>query len=241
MQQRDEYEPDNKVHNPREIRLVCDATFYGKRKDKLGTLVFKDDITKEIIIWKHIESELVKDYKFLLNQLLDIGYTILSVTVDGKRGLYKLFQDYPVQMCLFHQKRIIQRYITMRPKLQAGKDLKKIVATLTTTTEARFTKKLDEWYEVYKDFIDEKTINIETAKEFYTHQKVRAAYRSLRTNLPYLFTYKNNPKLSIPTTTNTLEGGTFSPMKILISVHRGLSKSLKLKIVDDYLLNHKQK
>ncbi|NOQ32073.1 MAG: hypothetical protein GQ570_13225 [Helicobacteraceae bacterium] len=28
-----EYEPDVKVHKPREVVLVCDATFYGKRKD----------------------------------------------------------------------------------------------------------------------------------------------------------------------------------------------------------------
>ncbi|WP_323665461.1 hypothetical protein, partial [Aliarcobacter butzleri] len=27
------------------IHLICDATFYGKRKDKLGTLVFMDSIT----------------------------------------------------------------------------------------------------------------------------------------------------------------------------------------------------
>ncbi len=48
-----EYEPIEKVHNPREVILVCDATFYGKRKDKLGTLVFKDADSKEILIWKH--------------------------------------------------------------------------------------------------------------------------------------------------------------------------------------------
>ena len=35
-----EYDGDEKQHNPREINLACDATFYGKRKDKLGTLVF---------------------------------------------------------------------------------------------------------------------------------------------------------------------------------------------------------
>ena len=34
-----------------------------------------------------------------------------------------------------------------------------------------------------------------------------------------------------------LEGGVFSPLKILIKIHRGLSKNLKLKIVDDYLVS----
>lgn len=145
------------------------------------------------------------------------------------------------KMCLFHQKRIVQRYITLKPRLQAGKDLKTIMLRLTDTNEKNFTKKLDEWYDKYKDFIEEKTINSETGKSFYTHQKVRAAYRSLRANLPYLFTYKNIKKISIPTTTNTLEGGTFSPMKNKINIHSGMDKKLKLKMVDDYLLNHKKK
>jgi hypothetical protein len=75
-------------------------------------------------------------------------------------------------MCIFHQIRIVQRYITLKPRLQAG-----------------------------KDFIEEKTINLETGKSFYTHQKVRAAHRSLRANLEHLFVYKNNKNLSIPNTT----------------------------------------
>ncbi len=87
MKQRDEYIVECKVHNPRPVNLICDATFYGKRKDKLGTLVFK---------------------------------------------------DIPIQMCHFHQKKIVQRYITLRPKLEAGKDFKKIVSRLTRTTEKNF-------------------------------------------------------------------------------------------------------
>ena len=104
-------------------------------------------------------------------------------------------------MCHFHQKKIVQRYITMRPKLEASKDLKKIVSRLTLTTEKNFTVKLDEWYDIYKD---------------YKH-------------------------LSISNTTNALEGGVFSHMKNMISLHRGLSKSLKLNLVDYYLVNYKKK
>jgi len=62
------------VHNPRAVVLVCDATFYGKRSDKLGTLVFKDITKTEVLIWKHIDRETVFDYKQLLQTLLDLGY-----------------------------------------------------------------------------------------------------------------------------------------------------------------------
>jgi len=60
------YEPVEKIHNPRAVVIVCDATFYGKRKDKIETLVFKDIFSKEVLLWKHVQSELGKDYKQLL-------------------------------------------------------------------------------------------------------------------------------------------------------------------------------
>jgi len=138
------------------------ATFYGKKKDKLGTLVFKDILSKEVLIWKHVQSELTKDYKQLLQRLLDMGHIIKAIIIDGKRGLYKAFKDYPIQMCHFHQKKVIQRYITMHPRLEAG-----------------------------KDFLAEKTLNPDTLKESFTHQQLVSAYKSLNTNVPYLFTYKN--------------------------------------------------
>ena len=129
----------------------------------------------------------------------------------------------------------------MRPKLEAGKDLKKIVARLTLTTETNFTNKLDEWYQTYKDFLEEKSVSSTTGEHHYTHPRIRSAYRSLRTNLPYLFTYKNYKNLSISNTTNALEDGVFSHMKNMISLHRGLSKSLKLNLVDYYLVSYKKK
>ena len=102
MKERDEYIVERKVHNPRSVNLICDATFYGKRKDKLGTLVFKDNELKGILIWKHIESELLKDYRYLKDELIVIGYTIESVTLDAKRGLKKAFKNIPIQICHFH-------------------------------------------------------------------------------------------------------------------------------------------
>ena len=129
----------------------------------------------------------------------------------------------------------------MKPKLEAGKDLKKIMTRLTQTNEKNFTQKIDEWFESYKEFLEEKSISSTTGELNYTHPRIRAAYRSLRTNLPYLFTYKNYKYLSISNTTNALEGGVFSHMKNMISLHRGLTKSMKITLMDFYLLNYKKK
>jgi len=222
------------------VILVCDATFYGKRKDKLGSLVFKDIITSEILIWKHIDSELVKDYQQLLKTLIVLGYIIKAIIIDGKRGLYKAFKDYPVQMCHFHQRKTINKYLTRKPRLEASKDLQKIMYNLTSTTQTIFTKKLEKWYQVHKEFLNEKSSSLITKKEHFTHPRIRSAYKSLITNLPYLFTYKNQKNITIHNTTNSIDGGVFSPMKKLLKVHNGFTKSLKIKMVDDYLVNYKK-
>jgi len=80
-----------------------------------------------------------------------------------------------------------------------------------------------------------------TGKEQFTHPRIRSAYKSLLTNLPYLFTYKNEKDIVIHNTTNSLDGGVFSPMKKLIKIHNGFTKSLKIKMVDDYLICCKKK
>ena len=92
--------------------------------------------------------------------------------------------------CHYHQKMIIQRYITKHQKLESSLDLKKIVSRLTSTTETRFTNSLDQGYSIHEEFINEKSLNETIGKEYFTHRKLVAAYKNLRSNLPYLFTYK---------------------------------------------------
>jgi len=68
-----------------------------------------------------------------------------------------------------------------------------------------------------------------------------AAYRSLKTNLSYLFTYKNHKEFNIPNTTNHLDGGVFSQLKKLIKLHQGLAKKRKVKLIDEFLSSYNKK
>lgn len=136
-----------------------------------------------MLIWKHIDSETIFDYKQLLQTLLDLDYTIQAIIIDGKRGLYKAFKDFSVQMCHFHQRKTINRYLTRNPRLEVSKDLQKIMYRLTTTTQAKFIEKLDICYLTHKTFLHEKSISSITGKEQFTHPRVRSEYRSLITNL----------------------------------------------------------
>ncbi|MBU4536524.1 hypothetical protein KJ603_00605 [Patescibacteria group bacterium] len=157
------------------------------------------------------------------------------MVLDGKRGVARVFGDVPVQLCQFHQVKTITSKLTKKPKLEAGIELRKLSLTLTTTIEKVFTQELNIWYEKWKDFLNEKTLNPETGRKHFTHKKLRSAYRSLNKNLPYLFTYQKYSKLNIPNTTNSLDGGVFSHMKKLLKNHNGLRNEMREKLVNDYL------
>jgi uncharacterized protein YdaU (DUF1376 family) len=60
-------------------------------------------------------------------------------------------------MCQFHQIKIIERYITKNPILQANKDLRFIVSRLTKTDKQSFELWLEEWFIKNKEFLSEKT------------------------------------------------------------------------------------
>lgn len=200
-------------------------------------MVFRDAYQKKNLYWKYVEYETLNDYCGGINYLQNLGWTIKAIVCDGKRGLFKAFENIPVQMCQFHQVAIVTRYITKNPKLDCGRDLKKLIQLLSKTDKESFTGALFDWNNKWKDFLNDKTFNYQTGKFHFTHKRLRSAYKSIKTNLPYLFTWYDNLELKIPNTTNSLEG-TFSNIKSKLRVHSGLKKYRKIKLID-YLLSTK--
>lgn len=180
------------------------------------------------------ERETSTVYKQCLFDLRQQGFTVQAVVVDGKSALREAFRDIPTQMCHFHQIAIVTRYLTTRPQLLPGKALRALVFTLTRTDEQTFTNALQCWHQQWGAFLKEKTLNPETKRWCYTHRRLRSAYRSLTTHLPYLFTYQRHPDLHIPNTTNSLDG-TFSHVKTLLRIHRGLNRTTKEKMIGEIL------
>lgn len=161
--------------------------------------------------------------------------------IDGKKDVTKAFGDIPVQMCHFHQIAIIKRYLTSRPKLEVSIELLKIYRRIPTSTQTRFTEALSQWHAKHKDFINEKTLHPTTFKYVSTNAKLVAAYRSLSTNISYLFAYKNLKSFKIHNTTNALDGGVFSQLKKLIKLHQRLAKKRKVKLIDEFLDQYNKK
>jgi hypothetical protein len=67
-----------------------------------------------------------------------------------------------------------------------------------------------------------------------TYMIKKRTYRSLKSNLPWLFTWYNYIELKIPTTTNAIDGH-FADLKNKLRKHNGLSIERKMKFIDGFL------
>jgi hypothetical protein len=213
------------------VVVIADVTFFGRSP---AICVIRAPHLKKNLYVREVQTESVDVYWQGRMELERQGYTIQAIVLDGRPGVRQIFSDIPVQMCHFHQKQIITRYLTNRPKLQASIELKRLTTILCETNETAFTSALDTWYAKWSAFLKERTTDPVTGRWHHTHKRLRSAYRSLRLNLPYLFTHQKYPELNIPNTTNSLDG-CFAYLKELVRVHRGSTKSLKRKIIEEVL------
>lgn len=207
-----------------------DTTYFGR---KFGVMVFKDSLTCKILLKKYVKHETNKLYFSGIEEIARRGITVQCIICDGRKGLLQLFGDIPVQMCNFHQVAIIRRYLTKKPKMQASIELWEHVLLMTRTDRESFEGGLADWYNKWEDFLNERKLD-QKGKNRYIHKKLRSAYRSLKTNLPWLFTWYDNLDLKIPNTTNAIDGH-FSDMKNKLRNHNGLSMARKKKLIDEFL------
>jgi putative transposase len=156
------------------------------------------------------------------------------LVADGLRGAEsacsEIWPDARIQRCLAHVQRNTRADLTSRPRLQAGRELKKLSDKLAAVHDAEeaawWGEALNAWRIRWRDFIAERTYaRDDTANPkasvqewWWTHQELRRCYRRLEK--PFhegrLFAFLD-PSLTaagpVARTTNRLEGGVNSPLK----------------------------
>lgn len=212
------------------VNVLMDTTYFGRT---FGVMVFKDSITGQILFKQFVRQETNLLYLIGIEEIVKRGIKIQSIICDGRKGLFQLFEkDIPVQMCNFHQVAIIRRYLTKKPKMQASKELWELALLLVHTDKESFEGVLKAWFNKWESFLNEKNID-EKGKKRFVHKKLRSAYRSLKINLPWLFTWYDNLDLKIPKTTNAIDGH-FSDLKNKLRNHNGLSEARKKRFINEF-------
>ena len=129
-----------------------DTTYFGRT---FGVMVFKDSLTNSVLFKQYVKQETNLLYLKGLEEIARRGIKIQSIICDGRRGLFQLLPDVPVQMCNFHQVAIIRRYLTKNPKMQASKELWELTLLLARTDKESFEGALFEWFNKWESFLSD--------------------------------------------------------------------------------------
>jgi transposase-like protein len=212
------------------IKLQIDATYFGT---EYGFICFHD--CNKVVYFHEIKAETSRDIILGLRTLKGAGYRFKSVTIDGRKGfdeaIRKELGGVPIQLCLFHARAVVRKYLGPSPTAESAVDLSILMSKLTTIEP--------------QDFIDQfqrLTIKHRIAllpsfiKANRRRQRTRLAYRFIEHNMHRIFTYKDIPDVNIPPTTNHLEG-LFSHIKERLYLHRGLQQSRKKTAIKFLLKN----
>jgi len=220
-----------KVTPPQPTVFIVDTTFFGRT---WGVCVFRAPHLKKNLWWTDVEKEVMATYHYGRKILEDRGWVFTAVVVDGRRGMLKVFEGMPIQVCHFHQMRTVTKYLTRKPETLAGQDLRTIMLQLPKSTETTFIALLAQWKKDYPHILTDKTYITGTKRWYYTHKKTRSAYLSMERNLSHLFTYQAYPNLNIPNTTNSLDGS-FTHLKDKVNIHHGLRRDRRYKMIEEIL------
>lgn len=196
---------------------------------KFWYMVFRDPDTQQNLLWYKVKYETVEQYKVWIRELQASWVEITWIVCDGRRWLLWGFWNIPTQMCQYHQKQIVIRNITRRPKLEANRELKDIALLLWKISSNVRIQWLENWYQRNKRWLHERN-----EKHWYTHIRTLRARKSLHRNIQYLFVHEKFDY--IPCTSNSLEWA-FSRLKQKLRNHRWLTQWRREKYIERYLWN----
>lgn len=209
-----------------------DATYWGRNS---GIMVGMDSRTGQVLYMAFITHEKLSDYQHAVASIEERGYVIRGLIVDGNQAIFKQFGDrYRIQMCQFHMKQIVKRYLTRNPKLLAARELKELVKHLTRMEKDDFVSKYSAWKVEFRETISRRSV-LKNGKTQYRHRRLRSVMHSLDFYLPYLFTFQDPQCRGMPNTNNKLEG-TFTDLKKNLNSHSGLAQENRERLIDGFFL-----
>ncbi len=215
---------------PQKAILLIDTTYFWR---KYWYMIFRVWFPK-VKKWKNVlrykvkyeTNDLYREwYKYLIKQWRDI----VAIVCDWRQGLLWWFWKIPTQMCIYHMKQIITRYLTRKPKLEQNKRLKRIADCIWEYPEEDVKLALNVWGQENQKRLKERNI-----KWWYMHTRTRRAYRSIVNKLKWCYEFAHNPKLWIPKTNNSLEATNWH-LKTMIKIHRWTKEKNKDKFTNYYL------
>ena len=216
--------------------ILFDGTYFNK-KDCF--LVMMDSESQEIIMCDSVDKESYQTAYPRFKKLREQGLNPEFVTMDGHRSIIRAFKKvWPkinIQRCLYHIQREGLRWLRTYPKTEAGRELRKVLASVCAIKNGKerneFIDSYKQWSLNYQSFVKS------LPRAIVAYKDLSKTMALISNALPDMFYYLDDSK--VPSTTNKLEGF-FSRLKADYHRHRGLSKKHKNTYLKWYCCFHNQ-
>ena len=198
----------------------------------------------EVLAWQWCERESTAAYNALFAQIAPPDVLVC----DGMKGIQRACaESWPgtrIQRCLIHIQRDTRQDLTCRPRLEAGRELKRLADALTRIHDAdhaaRWGEAPDAWRARWRHMLTERAFAREHPDDpraatsrsgwWWTHLRLRRAYFRLERlfHNGSLFCFLE-PELRtygpVPRDGNRLEGGLNAAIKRMLVNHRGMPEN----------------
>jgi len=201
---------------------------FGRKKT---CLVLYDTQKNFPVYLKLVNGENNKCISTFLNEVINLGFDPIAVTVDGRESIQicfeKYFKNIIVQRCLFHIKSQIYAWVRIPPRNDFGKELVSIVNQIMSIESPKQVKLFDKaivnftkkWETEIEEFYKLADIDKYRYRKEYDLTKCLSLLKNARKNM---FQYLKDP--NIARTTSGLEGFNKQISKIKSFDHNGLKK-----------------
>ena len=193
---------------------------------------------KHVVGWYLARSENSKSWGALMRKIAPPEVVVCDGGCGFEKARRKYWPQTRVQRCLFHAFCQVRKHTTTKPKLRAGAELYGIALALlhvkNLNDAAAWLVSFDAWCTRWKRFLSERTVNGETGRKEWTHERLVRARDGLTRLIKSgnLFTFLD-PELTeegpVPSTNNRLEGGINAQIRNMLRDHRGLSALRRAK------------
>lgn len=208
-----------------------DVTYWGHN---WGVMLALDEKSGSVLYMAFTHNETIADYEVAVASIEERGYHIKGIVIDGKQSLFKVFSKYNVQMCQFHMKQIVRRYLTKSPRLKASRALNELIDTLVRMDRNTFEEEYTRWKDTWHDALNRRSV-MKSGKNRFTHRRLRSAMHSIDFYLPYLFTFQRDDCAGMPNTNNKIEG-TFTDLKKNLNNHSGMNEENRKRFICGFFL-----
>ncbi len=223
--------PDLNINFAKLKYLIFDGTYF---KHQNCFLLLLDGQSGKAVDGHYLIRENYASAHEIFQGVKDAGAIPFAITIDGNtcviRALKAVWPSITIQRCLVHIQRQGLSWLRRYPKLEAAKELRKILLLVTGIESHQerdeFLNLFMQWEKCYGQFV----------KSLPSSHKVYGDLQRTRSLLlnawPDMFHYLDDSKVA--PTTNRIEGY-FSTIKGKYKQHHGLSKTNRPKYLSWYI------